>query len=107
MKHLAKAALTKLWHPDLCETLAQVVQCEPEWIDRGVDAVARLKAGHGLEKGVDIGPMICRMDSLDTPKFTAPPNPFGDWKQSSLGRECAKLGATCYMGLKYVCIGNL
>lgn len=47
------------------------------------------------------------MVSVNTPKFTGAPIPFGGWKQSGLGREGSRHGLYEYLEAKYVCFGNL
>ncbi|MHC3941813.1 MULTISPECIES: NAD-dependent succinate-semialdehyde dehydrogenase [Paenochrobactrum] len=47
------------------------------------------------------------MVSVNTPKFTGAPIPFGGWKQSGLGREGSRHGLFEYLEAKYVCFGNL
>ena len=46
------------------------------------------------------------MVSLNTPKMTGPPIPFGGYKQSGLGREGSRFGLDEFSQLKYFCWGQ-
>jgi aspartate-semialdehyde dehydrogenase len=47
------------------------------------------------------------MVTVNTPRFTGAPIPFGGMKQSGLGREGSRLGISEYLEPKYICFGNL
>jgi acyl-CoA reductase-like NAD-dependent aldehyde dehydrogenase len=46
------------------------------------------------------------MVSLNTPKMTGSPIPFGGYNQSGLGREGSRLGLDEFSQLKYFCWGQ-
>jgi succinate-semialdehyde dehydrogenase/glutarate-semialdehyde dehydrogenase/aspartate-semialdehyde dehydrogenase len=57
-----------------------------------------LRCSNGLAYG---------MVSVNTPRFTGAPIPFGGWRQSGIGREGGCQGLLEFMETQYVCLGGL
>ena len=47
------------------------------------------------------------MVTVNTPRFTGAPIPFGGFRQSGLGREGGRHGIEAFTETKYLCIGGL